>query len=282
MAKNISSKDSYINLMIAEMQAESKAQAIIRSFIPEGAINGFALEPPPAPDMYYDTDIRKWCPESFKKEKEEMFQREKQRILDSIPDEANPGFSVTGKPLVEKSVDKTPEHSQPPANDGSTVQQEHRCTNTPDAPKKVVSTTPKKKAKPKQPADVLEQTQQDTSVESASSSTSELPQENPPIGVTVESQPDTVDQSKKSRRSAKMDESDFAILADRFIHPTDLKEKKPLFFPDDVREALRTIAGLIPGGKVSPSHVAILIVTAWIDEHRELVNRMLSNKKSSV
>ena len=79
-----------------------------------------------------------------------------------------------------------------------------------------------------------------------------------------------------------MDATDFAVLADRFIHPTDIKEKKPLFFPDELRESLRTVAGLIPGGKVSPSHIAILIVEAWFDEHRELINRMLSNKMTSV
>ena len=282
MANNTQINDSYINHMIAEMQAESKAKEIVRSFIPEGAIDGFFLEPPPAPDMYYESDIRKWCPESFKKEKEEMFQREKQRILDSTPDEANPGFSVTGKPLVEESSDKGTEDSQPSKSRSSMVRQEHQCTTTPDAPKKAAATTTKKRAKPKQSAVATELPPQDTTVEIPSPPAVEPPQVSPLTTDTPESQLDTVEQSKKSRRSAKMDEADFAALADRFIHPTDLMEKKPLFFPETVRESLRTIAALIPGGKVSPSHVAILIVTAWIDEHRELLNRMLANKKSSI
>lgn len=264
------------------MQAESKAQAIIRSFIPEGAVDGFFLEPPPAPGMYYDSDIRKWCPESFKKEKEEMFQREKQRILDSTPDEAKPGFSVTGKPLANDPSDKKTEDYQPSQSGCSTEQQEHRCTTTPDALKKTIASTPKRRAKPKQLSAASEPPQPDTSVEIPSPPTVEPQQVNPPMTDIPESKPDTVEQSKKSRRSAKMDEADFASLADRFIHPTDLMEKKPLFFPEAVRESLRTIAALIPGGKVSPSHVAILIVTAWIDEHRDLLNRMLANKKSSI
>lgn len=282
MAKKVSVNNSYVNFMIAEMLAEREAMDIIRSFIPDGAINGFALEPPPASDMYYDTDIRKWCPESFKKEKEEMLQREKQRILDSTPDESNPGFSVTGKPIGEESMDKEPDDSQPSASISSAVQQEQQCTTTTDAPKKTETATPKKKAKPKQSVSVSEPPQQDTPTEINPPKVAETQQVNPQSNVATEPQSDTVEQSKKSRRSAKMDESDFAVLADRFIHPTDLKEKKPLFFPDEIREKLRTVAGLIPGGKVSPSHVAILIVTAWIDEHRELVNRMLANKKSSV
>lgn len=282
MANNSRVADSYVNFMIAELNAENEAKAIVRSFIPEGAIDGFFLEPPPAPDMYYDSDIRKWCPESFKKEKEEMFQREKQRILDSTPDEANPGFSVTGKPLSEASSDKGTEDFQPSKSVGSTEQQEHQCTITPDAPKKTALTSPKKKAKPKQSTVASEPPKPDTTVEIPSPPAIESQQVNPQTADTTEMPPDTVEQSKKSRRSAKMNEADFASLAARFIHPTDLMEKKPLFFPEAVRESLRTIAALIPGGKVSPSHVAILIVTAWIDEHRELLNRMLANKKSSI
>ena len=77
-------------------------------------------------------------------------------------------------------------------------------------------------------------------------------------------------------------ESDFDLLAAQFISPIDIAEKKPLFFPERIREALRKIAGLVPGGKVSPSHIAIHVIEAWIDEYRELFNRMFANQKTSI
>lgn len=264
------------------MQADSKAKALIRSFIPEGAINGYALEPPPAPGMYYDTDIRKWCPESFRKEKEDMFQREKQRILDSTPDEANPGFSVTGKPLSDESSDKGTEDTKPSESGSSTAQQEHRCTISPAAPKGNKTATPKKNAKPKQSGFMAERSQQDPLIEAASSSTAEPPQVNPQTADTTEPQPEAVEQPKKTRRSTKMMETDFDSLAAQFIFPTDLGEKKPLFFPENVRESLRKIAGLVSGGRVSPSHIANHVIEAWIDEHRDLFNRMFANQKTSI
>lgn len=98
----------------------------------------------------------------------------------------------------------------------------------------------------------------------------------------VEPLPEAVEQSKKTRRSARMDEADFDILAGKFIYPTDLAEKKPLFFPTDIRESLKLVARLIPGGKVSPSHIAIHIIRAWLDENRDLLNRMLSSQKLSI
>ena len=104
-----------------------------------------------------------------------------------------------------------------------------------------------------------------------------------PVKMSVsEPQPEAVEQSKKTRRSARMDEADFDILAGKFIYPTDLAEKKPLFFPTDIRESLRLVARLIPGGEVSPSHIAIHIIRAWLDENRDLLNRMLSGQKSSI
>lgn len=99
---------------------------------------------------------------------------------------------------------------------------------------------------------------------------------------TVEPQSEAMEQSKKTRRSARMDEADFDILAGKFIYPADLAEKKPLFFPTDIRESFKLVARLIPGGKVSPSHIAIHIIRAWLDENRDLLNRMLSSQKLSI
>lgn len=245
------------------MKARQDAEKAIKSIVPDGAIDGNPWEDAPSPDMDYDFDIDKWVPKSFKEEKKRMLEEEFKRNLEMLEDTKKTDSAST-------------------KDNDSTEQQVHQCTTTPDAPKKKVAATPKKKAKPRQSASVSKSQKQAHPLEVLPTPVVEVTQDNPRTEDSTVSQSDPVEQTKKSRRSAKMDEADFAVLADRFIHPTDLMEKKPLFFPEALRESLRTIAALIPGGKVSPSHVAILIVTSWIDEHRDLLNRMLANKKSSI
>ncbi|WP_290381920.1 hypothetical protein, partial [Bacteroides acidifaciens] len=123
---------------------------------------------------------------------------------------------------------------------------------------------------------------EESSEENALRTSQEKPVSNPSSELDSEPLSEAVEQSKKTRRSAKMLESDFDLLAAQFISPIDIAEKKPLFFPERIREALRKIAGLVPGGKVSPSHIAIHVIEAWIDEHRDLFNRMFANQKTSI
>ena len=284
MARTITPKID-ARLFTAQMNAKEKARCNIRQYIPIGVVKGNFWDDAPAPGMYYDTDINMWCPESFKLEKMEIIEEDTQRIIDTTPDEEREGYSVNGKKLVpylsvvtermnaRKNIDENPERE---------VQQVHCDTGTPIASNQVSVKEEKATAIPKSARTTSRPEMVDMVplVEPIS-----IPEPIVPIEVskpTVEPQPDPVEQSKKTRRSARMVECDFDSLAAHFIFPTDLGEKKPLFFPENVRESLRKIAGLVPGGKVSPSHIANHVIEAWIDEHRDLFNRMFANQKTRI
>lgn len=269
----------------ARMKAQEDAEARIRQIVPDDAIDGDPWENAPAPDMVYDSDINKWVPKAFKEGKRQMIKEEIQRILDTTPNLKNPGYSISGKRLSElesDSISLSASESSAPETDNSMVQQENQCTTIPDKSVHHISDKPNKESKAKH-----------TSANTRRKEP-EQPSTMPPIieigndevepsnMLVSEPQPEAVEQSKKTRRSARMDEADFDILASQFIYPTDLAEKKPLFFPTDIRESLKLVAWLIPGGKVSPSHIAIHIIRAWLDENRDLLNRMLSSQKLSI
>lgn len=269
----------------AQMKAQEDAEARIRQIVPDGAIDGDPWEDAPAPDMAYDSDINKWVPKAFKEGKRQMIKEEIQRILDATPNLKNPGYSISGKKLSDlesDSVSLNTSESSATETDNSTVQQENQCTAIPDKSVFHLSDKPNKESKTKRSSAKTRRKEP------------EQPSTVPPIidagndevepgkMLVSESQPEVVEQSKKTRRSARMDEADFDILAGKFIYPTDLAEKKPLFFPADIRESLKLVARLIPGGKVSPSHIAIHIIRAWLDDNRDLLNRMLSSQKLSI
>lgn len=162
------------------------------------------------------------------------------------------------------------------------VQQEQWYTIAPATPNKTTSIEKKATVKPK-----AKRQMRKPEIAEATPSVELTPEPQPEVVLakeepTIEPQSEAVEQSRKTRRSAKMYEADFDMLAAAFLFPTELAEKKPLFFPEKTRESLRKVAGLIPGGKVSPSHVAIHIVNAWLDEHRDLLNRMFANQKTSI
>jgi len=167
-------------------------------------------------------------------------------------------------------------------NTDTTVKQEYHNTGTLVTPKEeeVKETKPLSRPRVKRPLSALNVDPIPPVAEPQPESQQKPKQEK--VEPIIEPQPKAVEQSKKTRRSAKMDEADFGTLAAAFIFPTDLAEKKPLFFPERIRESLRKVAGLIPGGKVSPSHVAIHIVNAWLDKHRDLLNRVLASQKTSI
>lgn len=101
--KYTSSIDS--ELFSAKMRAESKARENLARYIPEGAIDAPFWEKPPGEELYYDSDVQRWCPESFKEEKKEWLAKEQQRILDETPHSEREGFSVTGKRLAAGDID---------------------------------------------------------------------------------------------------------------------------------------------------------------------------------
>ncbi|MDE6268028.1 MAG: DUF3408 domain-containing protein [Muribaculaceae bacterium] len=92
----------------------------------------------------------------------------------------------------------------------------------------------------------------------------------------------SVEQSKKTRVSAKMIDADFDELSRKYLQITSLGEKKPVFLPLELRDALDAIARLSGDRRLSASHVAINVIRAFLNEHRELINRKLAGVKLSI
>ena len=76
--------------------------------------------------------------------------------------------------------------------------------------------------------------------------------------------------------------ADFDELSHTFLHITSLGEKKPVFLPLELRNALETLARLSGVPNLAPSHIVINILKAFFDEHRDLINRKLSGVKLSI
>lgn len=102
------------------------------------------------------------------------------------------------------------------------------------------------------------------------------------LRMDVQEEPDTVEQSKKSRISSKKVDADFDELIREFLHITSLGEKKPVFLPLELRNALETLARLSGVPNLAPSHIVINVLKAFFDEHRDLINRKLSGVKLSI
>ena len=99
------------------------------------------------------------------------------------------------------------------------------------------------------------------------------------LRMAVQEEPDSVEQLKKSRISSKMVNADFDELTREFLHITRLGEKKPVFLPLELRNALETLARLSGVPNLAPSHIVINVLKAFFDEHRDLINRKLSGVK---
>ena len=92
-------------------------------------------------------------------------------------------------------------------------------------------------------------------------------------------QTDTVEQSKKSRVSAKMVDADFDALRHTYLRIVSLGEKKPVFLPLELRDSLEKLARVSGVPNLAPSHIVINILKAFFDDNRELINRKLSGEK---
>lgn len=87
---------------------------------------------------------------------------------------------------------------------------------------------------------------------------------------------------KKSRVSARKVDTDFEELTRKYLHIISLGEKKPVFLPLELRNALETLARLSDVPNLAPSHIVINVLKAFFDEHRDLINRKLSGVKLSI
>lgn len=229
-----------------EKEAEQKKEALIKEY---SILWNMKDEEPPLPGMKLNAWCYRWEPENLEEFIREHGEECKRVISDLKEDRA--------------------------------VLSEHQCTTAPSKPIQLKETnaaaTINKTSKSDSPSE------KGMSENQAPPSTIETPIAEPCIEPpTANSEPLTVEQSKKSRRSAKMVDAVFDELCREFIHPASLGEKKPVFLPLALRDRLDDIARLSGDRRVSASHIVINIVSKWIDDNRDTLNRKISNKDFSI
>lgn len=95
----------------------------------------------------------------------------------------------------------------------------------------------------------------------------------PPTEAPTETSGIAVEQSRKTRKSAKMVEEEFDALAAQYLQVTGLAEKCPVFLPKHLRDRLGQLAAMTGNPKLSPSHIVINLVRVFFDTHKETLNR---------
>lgn len=250
-------------------------------------------EKPPLPKMKLNAWRYRWEPENL----EEFIPKygedckriiaeinaEKKRRLDTVPDVRRPGYSVTGKKLdtdeptnqPDEQASSQPEHqsTKPMETEipDDAVQPQSRSTGTPVTPSVTPEQEIEKGTTPSSPITDA------PDVQNSDTDTASVPQQAEP-----HPKPDTVEQLKKSRVSARKVDADFEELARKYLHVVSLGEKKPVFLPLELRNALDTLARLSGVPNLAPSHIVINILKAFFDDNRELINRKLSGVKLSI
>lgn len=286
--------DKYLEELEVESRKEKEASKKKEARIMEYSIPwNMTDREPPLPEMKLNAWRFRWEPENL----EEFIPKygedckriiaeinaEKKRRLDMIPDVRRPGYSVTGKKL-----DTDEPTNQPDAQASS--QPEHQSTKTTviEIPDDAVQLQPQSTGTPVTPSaaskpevkDVLPPSSPITDaldVQNSDTDTASVPPQADP-------QPShaTVEQSKKTRISARKVDADFEELSRRYLQVVSLGEKKPVFLPLELRSALDTLARLSGVPNLAPSHIVINIIKAFFDDNRELINRKLSGVKLSI
>lgn len=275
-----------------EKEAAQKKEARIKEYSIPWNMTDKDKEPP-LPGMKLNTWRFRWEPENLEefitKYGEECkriiaeINAEKKRRLDTIPNVRRPGYSVTGKKLdtdeptnqPDEQASSQPEHQSTKSTviemPDDAVQPQSHSTGTPVTPSVTPEQGIEKGTTPSSPITNAPY------VQNSDTDTASVPPQ-------AESQPnpDTVEQSKKSRVSARKVDADFEELVRRYLHVVSLGEKKPVFLPLELRNALDTLARLSGVPNLAPSHIVINILKAFFDDNRELINRKLSGVKLSI
>lgn len=286
--------DKYLEELEEESRKEKEAAQKKEARIMEYSIPwNLSDKEPPLPGMKLNTWRFRWEPENLEefipKFGEECkriiaeINAEKKRRLDKIPDMRRPGYSVTGKKLdtdeptnqPDAQASNQPEHQSTKTMDteiqDNAVQPQSQSTGTPATPSVTPEQEIEKETTPSSPMT------DDSDIQNSDTDTSTVPPQGKP-----QPKPDTVEQSKKSRVSARKVDADFEELARRYLHIVSLGEKKPVFLPLELRNALDTLARLSGVPNLAPSHIVINILKAFFDDNRELINRKLSGVKLSI
>lgn len=274
---------------LENFEREQREEIRKRNIIPEGSIDGNPWDGPPAPGMTFNAGIWKWVPAASVEKKDNLNWNP-----DETPDIRRPGYSITGKKLPDnaeltnQSGNRDSDQSEPQQSKASgtrkpknMVEQEHQCTDTTVTPPKRAKSPSRTEAEenpevmPKDapPSDSESEHQTASEVMTAGNS-SDIP--------TTAEKADAVEQLKKSRISVKKVDADFDELSHTFLRIVSLGEKKPVFLPLELRNALETLARLSGVPNLAPSHIVINILKAFFDDNRELINRKLSGVKLSI
>lgn len=286
--------DKYLEELEEESRREKEAAKKKEARIMEYSIPwNLKDEKPPLPEMKLNAWRYRWEPENLEefipKYGEECkriiaeINAENKRRLDMVPDVRRPGYSVTGK-----KIDTDEPTNQPDAQASS--QPEHQSTKTTETeiPDDAVQPQPQSTGTPVTPSAASEPEVKD--VLPPSSPITDAPDvqnsdtDNASVMQQAESRPNpaTVEQLKKSRVSARKVDADFEELARRYLHVVSLGEKRPVFLPLELRNALDTLARLSGVQNLAPSHIVINILKAFFDDNRELINRKLLGVKLSI
>ena len=286
--------DKYLEELEEESRKEKEAAQKKKARIMEYSIPwNLKDEKPPLPEMKLNTWRFRWEPENLEefitKYGEECkriiaeINAEKKRRHDTIPDVRRPGYSVTGNKLDTDEPTNQPDaqaSSQPEHQSTKTtvieilddaVQPQSRSTGTPDTPSAASEPEVKDVFPPSSPITDA------TDVQNSDTDEASVPPQGKP-----QPTPATVEQSKKPRVSARKVDADFEELSRRYLQVVSLGEKKPVFIPLELRNALDTLARLSGVPNLAPSHIVINILKAFFDDNRELINRKLSGVKLSI
>lgn len=247
-----------------EKEAEQKREALLKEYsIPWNMKD----EEPPLSGMRLNAWLCRWEPENIEKFVREHGEECKRIIAKLNADEP------TNQPDAQAS--SQPEHQSTKSTviemPDDAVQPQSHSTGTPVTPSVTPEQGIEKGTTPSSPITNAPY------VQNSDTDTASVPPQ-------AESQPnpDTVEQSKKSRVSARKVDADFEELVRRYLHVVSLGEKKPVFLPLELRNALDTLARLSGVPNLAPSHIIINILKAFFDDNRELINRKLSGVKLSI
>lgn len=247
-----------------EKEAEQKREALLKEYsIPWNMKD----ENPPLPGMRLNAWLCRWEPENIERFIREHGEECKRIIAKLNADEP------TNQPDAQAS--SQPEHQSTKSTvietSDNAVQPQSQFTGATVIP----SVTPELEIKK-----VSVQSSSETDVHDGQNS------DTVPVSITlrkeVYEESDSVGQLKKSRISSKMVNADFDVLTREYLHITSLGEKKPVFLPLELRNALETLARLSDVPNLAPSHIVINVLKAFFEEHRELINRKLSGVKLSI
>ena len=187
--------------------------------------------------------------------------------------------------LTNQSGNRDSDQSEPQQSKASgtqkpknMVEQGHQCTDTTVTPPKKAKSPSRTKANENPEVMPKDAPPSDSESERKTSSEVMTTGNNSDIPITAE-QTDAVEQSKKSRISAKKVDADFEELSRKYFRIVSLGEKKPVFLPLELRDSLEKLARVSGVPNLAPSHIVINILKAFFDDNRELINRKLSGEK---